>query len=242
MIISKIIPDERSNQLIVIATERSYQRVKRMVDQLDKPIEGGDGRIHVYYCENANCDELAQTLGAVTGVAVSVSQGGAAAGHERGRQARRPRRRPRPRPGGQGQGIQNLLFEGEVRINFDRPTNSLIIVSSLKDYQAVRRVIERLDSPRKQVFVEAMILEVTLDKSRELGASFHGAKPFEHPRAGQPEPGRRRPEPRQDAVPGGRADRDDAGRRARPGAVARRGQEPGRGLDGDRSTSRRSAC
>ena len=50
-------------------------------------------------------------------------------------------------------------------------------MSSLKDYQAVRRVIERLDSPRKQVFVEAMILEVTLDKQRDLGASFHGAKP-----------------------------------------------------------------
>src|SRR5262249_42770085 len=38
MIISKIIPDERSNQLIVIATERSYARVKRMVEQLDKEI------------------------------------------------------------------------------------------------------------------------------------------------------------------------------------------------------------
>ncbi len=64
-----------------------------------------------------------------------------------------------------------------MRINFDRPTNSLIVVSSLKDYQSLRRVIERLDSPRKQVFVEAMILEVTLDKNRELGGSFHGALP-----------------------------------------------------------------
>ena len=54
-------------------------------------------------------------------------------------------------------------------------------MSSLKDYQALRRVIEQLDSPRKQVFVEAMILEVTLDKTRELGASFHGAKPFNIP-------------------------------------------------------------
>jgi general secretion pathway protein D len=175
MIISKIIPDERSNQLIVIATERSYARVKRMVEQLDSEISDSDGRIHVYYCENANCDELAQTLGAVTGVHGHVSAGGRPA---RSR-ARAPAPAPAPRAGGGGAGvgIQNLLFEGEVRINFDRPTNSLIVVSSLKDYQAVRRVIERLDSPRKQVFVEAMILEVTLDKQRDLGASFHGAKP-----------------------------------------------------------------
>jgi general secretion pathway protein D len=175
MMISKIIPDERSNQLIVIANERAYARVLTLVKKLDVPIEGGDGRIHVYYCENANCDELAQTIGAVTGIAVSGGTGG----RSRSRSQNTP---PTPTPapnGANGQPLSgaNLLFEGEVRINFDRPTNSLIVVSSLKDYQALRRVIERLDSPRKQVFVEAMILEVTLDKERDLGASWHGIKP-----------------------------------------------------------------
>jgi len=182
MIISKIIPDERSNQLIVIATERTYQRVKRMITELDREISDiTDSRIHVYYCENANCDELAQTLGAVTGVTVTVSAGGARAGGRARAGAPAPAPAAAPAAGGAASGIQNLLFEGDVRINFDRPTNSLIVVSSLKDYQAVRRVIERLDSPRKQVFVEAMILEVTLDKQRELGVSFHGAKPFDIP-------------------------------------------------------------
>jgi len=173
MMISKIIPDERSNQLIVIANERAYARVLTLVKKLDVPIEGGDGRIHVYYCENANCDELAQTIGAVTGIAV------AGAGGSRSR-SRGSNSTPTPPPASAtGQPLQgaNLLFEGEVRINFDRPTNSLLIVSSLKDYQTLRRVIERLDSPRKQVFVEAMILEVTLDKERDLGASWHGIKP-----------------------------------------------------------------
>jgi general secretion pathway protein D len=171
MMISKIIPDERSNQLIVIANERAYARVLTLVKKLDIPIEGGDGRIHVYYCANANCDELAQTIGAVTGIAVTGAAGGRRGGRS-GQQA------PAPAPGAT-QPLQgaNLLFEGEVRLNFDRPTNSLIIVSSLKDYQSLRKVIELLDSPRKQVFVEAMILEVTLDKERDLGASWHGVKP-----------------------------------------------------------------
>ncbi|HVV48830.1 MAG TPA: type II secretion system secretin GspD [Polyangia bacterium] len=174
MMISKIIPDERSNQLIVIANERAYARVLTLVKKLDLPIEDGDGRIHVYYCENANCDELAQTIGSVTGIPVSGTTGSRT----------RPRSStsaptPAPTPGGTGQPLSgaNLLFEGEVRLNFDRPTNSLIVVSSLKDYQALRRVLELLDSPRKQVFIEAMILEVTLDKERDLGASWHGVKP-----------------------------------------------------------------
>jgi general secretion pathway protein D len=174
MMLSKIIPDERSNQLIMIANERAYARVLQLVRMLDVPIEGGDGRIHVYYCANANCDELAQTLGAVTGVSVSGAAGGRT--RTRGQAAPTPAPSPSPTAGGAMQGA-NALFEGEVRINFDRPTNSLIIVSSFKDYQSLRRVIELLDSPRKQVFVEAMILEITLDKERDLGASWHGAKP-----------------------------------------------------------------
>ena len=176
MMISKIIPDERSNQLIVIANEKAYARVLTLVKKLDVPIEGGDGRIHVYYCENANCDELAQTIGAVTGIVVT----GAGSSRSRSSSSRTSTPTPTPTPsGGTGQPLTgpNLLFEGEVRLNFDRPTNSLIVVSSLKDYQSLRRVIELLDSPRKQIFVEAMILEVTLDKERDLGASWHAVKP-----------------------------------------------------------------
>ena len=93
MMVSKIIPDERSNQLIVIANERAYARLLTLVHKLDVPLEGGDGRIHVYYCENANCDELAQTLGAVTGV-VGVGRGGRPdARRAAGRRRRRRRRR-----------------------------------------------------------------------------------------------------------------------------------------------------
>jgi len=177
MTITKIIPDDRSNQLIVIATERAYARVLQLVRRLDVPVDVAEGRIHVYYCANANCDELAQTLGAVTGVAVAGAAGGRQ--RTRGQTGAAPAPAPTPTPGGAGQpgSAANMLFEGEVRINFDRPTNSLIVVSSLKDFQSLRRVIELLDSPRKQVFVEAMILEVTLDKQRDLGTSFHGAKP-----------------------------------------------------------------
>ena len=54
-----------------------------------------------------------------------------------------------------------------MRVTFDTPTNSLVVVSSLEDYQSLRRVIQKLDAPRKQVFIEAMILEVSLDKSRD---------------------------------------------------------------------------
>jgi general secretion pathway protein D len=171
MTVSKLIPDERSNQLIVVAGERAYARLISLIKKLDVPVEGGDGRIHVYYCENANCDELGQTLSAVTGVAVT---GGGAARSRRGAPAAAA---PAAPAAGGASGQLQFLFEGDVRVSFDRPTNALIILSSIKDYQSLRKVIEKLDSPRKQVFVEAMVMEVALDKTRTLGASFHGGVP-----------------------------------------------------------------
>ncbi len=174
LMISKIIPDERSNQLIVIATERAYARVLMLVKKLDVPIEGGDGAHPTSTtARTPTATSSRRRWGPSRASRSWVRRAAGRAG------ARRPRRRPRRRrrPGARGAGKENLLFEGEVRINFDRPTNSLIVVSSLKDYQSLRRVIELLDSPRKQVFVEAMILEVTIDKERDLGASWHGAFP-----------------------------------------------------------------
>src|SRR5205814_8033439 len=89
---------------------------------------------------------------------------------------------PVPVPGGANQqGGSPLLFEGDVRITFDAPTNSLLVVSSFKDFQALRKVIAKLDAPRKQVFIEALILEVLLDKSRDVGVAYHGGKPLDFP-------------------------------------------------------------
>ena len=96
--ITKLIPDERSNQLIVVANEQAYEWLLTIMKKLDVPIEGGgDGRFHIYYCEHANCDELAATLGAVTGVSVVGGVGRPAhRPHLGARARRRPRRRPRP--------------------------------------------------------------------------------------------------------------------------------------------------
>jgi general secretion pathway protein D len=176
MQISRLIPVDRTNQLIVVAKPLAYEWLKVMIDRLDVQIDrDGDDRVHMYYCNYANCDELAVTLGAVTGVPVTIQSAGRTTG---GGSRSTPSAAPRP-PAANGQQQEMQMFEGDVRINFDRPTNALVIMSSLKDYQQLRKIIQKLDSPRKQVFIEALILEVLLDKTRELGASFHGGAPVD---------------------------------------------------------------
>jgi len=146
--ISKIIPEPRTNSLIVVGTDADIEALKELIKKIDVPIAVGTGQIHVVYLSYADATSLASTLSA-------IAQGGAA--------------RAAPQPG-QPPSVQ---LEGGVRITADKSTNSLIIIATPSDFETLKSVIEKLDIPRKQVFVEALIMEVSLSKMRELGLSFH---------------------------------------------------------------------
>src|SRR5262249_26259474 len=64
------------------------------------------------------------------------------------------------------------------RVTADRATNALVIVATGKDYLTLREVIRRLDVPRRQVFIEATVMEVSISKDRTLGVSYHGGTPI----------------------------------------------------------------
>ncbi|WNG25075.1 type II secretion system protein GspD [Cystobacter fuscus] len=156
---SQMIPDERTNKLIVVASPAAFERIQSLVRELDIPTAGTE-RINVYPLENANSEELASTL-------QTLSQG----------TGNRPRS-PVPVPGvpgvprQQGGGAAEL-FSGEVKISADKGTNSLVIIASQSDYRSLVRVIRELDKPRRQVFVEAVIMEVNLDRKQDFGLNVH---------------------------------------------------------------------
>jgi general secretion pathway protein D len=161
---SKLIADERTNVLVLLASDAAYQRVLGLVKYLDVKVDGGADRINVYVLENGDAEEVANTLNAVISGMQPASDGRSSSN---GRRARQP-----PMPPAVSMGAD--AFEGQVRVTHDKATNSLVIIASVKDYRSVRSVIEKLDQPRRQVFIEATIFEVSLDTSRRLGFSFHG--------------------------------------------------------------------
>ncbi len=157
--ITRVIADDRTNKLIVIASARAFEQINDLVRQLDVPT-GDTGRVNVYYLENANAEELATTLQGLT-------TGGTGGGAQPGR--------PQQRRGPQNEAAQTAeLFSGEVKISADKATNSLVVVASAQDYKNLTRVIEKLDIQRRQVFVEAVIMEVNLNNTDEFGISLHG--------------------------------------------------------------------
>jgi len=242
----KIIPDERTNSLILVAGPAEAKRIKDLIARLDVPLPLGTGRIHVYYLKYANAFELIPVLSSLVGGGaggfggfspfgfggIGGLRGGfggfgglrggfgsAAGGFGRfggsglgfggfgfpgggafgggfggvapgiglglgqtgfGASGSLAGRRPGLVGGTGGTGVggtapQQSEFEGQVRISADPATNALIINASPQDFETLREVIEKLDVRRRQVYVEAIIAEVSLDLTRELGIELQGA-------------------------------------------------------------------
>ena len=161
--VSKVMTDERTNSLIIVATRTGYLLVDRFLRKMDVPIPG-EGELHIYQLQNADAKEMASTLQSLT----------------QGKSSSRPKRAARGKSTSAAtSGGTAALFSGEVKITAHEETNGLLIEASLSDYLTMKKVIEKLDVRRKQVYVEALIMEVTTSKDRKFGPSGSAGTSFE---------------------------------------------------------------
>lgn len=152
-----LLADARTNSLLLRTdNQERIDRVRDLVEKLD--VETGTlGNMHVVYLKNAEAVKLAQTLRAV--LSGDTSAAAPAASAAPGTPA--PTASASPAGGGM--------------IQADAATNSLIITAPSNIYNNMRAVIDMLDVRRAQVFVEALIAEVTADKAAEFGVQWQGA-------------------------------------------------------------------
>jgi len=141
-----------TNSLIVTDSVSAIRKIERLIHALDVPTPTGKGKINVYYLKHANAEDIAKVMQALVS------------------------RLPVPPAGGAAQQTTGpaTILEGAVTITADKLTNSLIIVASPIDYEIMKDVILKLDIRRRQVYVEAAIIEMGLSKSNELGFEFQG--------------------------------------------------------------------
>jgi len=119
--------------------------VHQIVAMGDLPPERG---AFVYKLKHANATDLAAILTNLVARSQTVAQTA-------------PGTRPLFRPLSE--------FEAPVQVFADKATNSIIVSSTKSAYTKLQSVIRDLDTRRKQVYVEAVILEVAVDRLRQIG-------------------------------------------------------------------------
>ncbi len=188
----KIIADERTNSIIVVADEDMTARIRALISQLDSEVDRSGFRFYVYRCQHANAEELADVLAGLSGdgssssssssSSVSAFSGQNTGSRERGNrfastqnrlgsQSRTPGRSRSENSSG-STGPTSVQFGENVSITADPATNSLIIYSGKSDYGKIKALLKDLDIKRKQVLVEAMILEVRIDEDTNFSTEF----------------------------------------------------------------------
>jgi len=168
--IQKVIADDRTNKLIIIADDKSFERILDLVKQLDVP-SAGEGAIHVVFLKNASAEDMAQTLQALA-QGTSARKGGGPQGPVVTVPGQPPQAAARS-----GATTADLLG-GEVKVTADKTQNALVIMANGSDFTTLQRIIEKLDRPRRQVFIEAVIVEIDVNRSTDFGVSAHAAIPI----------------------------------------------------------------
>jgi general secretion pathway protein D len=237
----KVIPDERTNCLIVMAPPLQMREIQDIVLKLDVVPPLATSRIHVYRLKNAQALEMVQVLnnllnggsgpttlspttgkgslgrssfndaasgfgsggfggmggggGGYGGMASSASFGGSMGGGGFGGSSGGGgfggggggggglRSRGSMSGGGAGGGGassassagKNIDFSYPVNVTADPATNAMVISASPQDWQTLKQIIDDLDTPRVQIFVQAVIVEVSAQRQRDMGVSFYSA-------------------------------------------------------------------
>lgn len=186
----KVITDERTNSLIIIAYPDDMAKIKAVVEILDVETDEPEEGIYVIRILNADAEQIVTVLaslfgggtgglgtggGQLTGRAQRSTTGlgagttsalGASTTGTSSAVSRQAIER------GASTGSSIVAETDEIRVTADPSTNSVIIIGSKRDYETIKGVIKELDVRRKQVFVEAAILEVSLDKLRSFGTNL----------------------------------------------------------------------
>ena len=143
-----IVPDLRTNSLLVRSSNPGQlKQLQSLIEKLDVVAVKG-GNTHVVYLRNSDAKKLSEILRGLLEAETQKQAGGQKAA---------------------ASGAKQSLIQA------DEETNSLIINATDAVYNNMRAVIEKLDIRRAQVYVEALIAEVTSDKASELGFQWAAA-------------------------------------------------------------------
>lgn len=160
-VISRIIAEPRTNSIIAMANAEGAKQLRTLISKLDvKLVSSSSNRVHVYYLNYGDSEELSKTLQSIVSGAAQTGAPGAG-GASRFTSFAAP--------------VDSPIFSAEVKITADKNNNALVVTASPTDWLTLKDVVSRLDIPRDQVYIEGMYLEANVGKIRSFGVEYAAA-------------------------------------------------------------------
>jgi general secretion pathway protein D len=150
----KMVADDRTNSVLVSGESSQRLRLKTLITHLDTPLEAG-GDTQVRYLRYADAEKISQKLREqIQGITAAAAPGVPGA------------------PGGAPAMVGGGGTDKSVTIWAEPQTNALVVTAPPKVMRSVMSIVDRLDIRRAQVLVEAILVEMSFDKSMDLGINW----------------------------------------------------------------------
>jgi general secretion pathway protein D len=149
---SRVIADDRSNSVLIGGEKTQRLRIKALVAHLDTPLESG-GDTQVRYLQFADAEKIATKLKEQISATVAITTGAPAAG-------------------GAAQSGVAASSDRSTTIWAEPETNALVITAPAKIMKSLMSVVDKLDIRRMQVLIEAIVVDVSVNKNAELGVNW----------------------------------------------------------------------
>jgi general secretion pathway protein D len=153
--VPKVVADDRTNSILVSGDASARQRIATQIANLDKPV-ADDDNIETRYLKYARAEDVANTLKQQASTILATTSGNAGGAA----------------PAGAGASASSASADRSVNIQFDKPTNMLIVTAPPKTRKALMRIVDQMDIARAQVLLEAIIADVKVDSSSDLGVNW----------------------------------------------------------------------
>jgi general secretion pathway protein D len=171
----KVIALERINAILAVAPTDVLNEIDDIISKIDQPSPEGKSLLNVYYLENAKAEDIVRVLTGTQQAMTSYAESRYSATTPAGGQAGTTPPR-RTEAGGSVVGGKFKALGKEISILADKSTNSLIIYAEPDDYNTIKQMIKKLDIPRKQVYIQAVIMEVSPTESFNFGTEWAAFK------------------------------------------------------------------
>lgn len=168
--------DSRTNSVVVSGPPETLAVIAQIIKELDENPEQ-ERRIFVYRLKNGNAENLMTILNNLfTEMASLESQGTSSrSGSQQFQGAQGSRGGTTGGAAGGGtssSSSDNDDLSDETYFEADPNTNSLLCMTSTKNYDKIRPIIEELDKPVGQVLIKVLFAEVTLTDQLDIGTEL----------------------------------------------------------------------
>ncbi|MBI1362758.1 MAG: type II secretion system protein GspD [Proteobacteria bacterium] len=160
----QIIPEAATNTLIVVADAAEMRQIEKLVDNLD--VDGNDKvkSLEIVYLKNADAPDLADVINKML------------------EKTEDEKDKTNTDANGESK-TQTALkilstFKGPVSVVADKSTNALLLSAEPEDMIVLKDVINKLDIRRLQVYVEALVMEVSSQIADQFGVEWRTASNF----------------------------------------------------------------